>query len=202
MRISHTKQDIATAALKLFLKHGYEGTSLNQIASQVGITKPAIYHHFKSKDQLFHEVLSLFFREMDQWSKARFRTCKSAKDLLRTFFELLTGFKETADRLLGKQKGKSQYSFLEVFLSASKKDPSIRRRMEEGFIHTRSFLKEELLKAQRKGEIRKDMDCETLAFMLHALIEGTGLISYIDKSVNRDTISKEMFDNIWKMVSK
>ncbi len=202
MRKTHTKQEIATAALRLFLQNGYEKTSLNQIAGQVGITKPAIYHHFRSKDELFHEVLSLFFREMGNWSQARFETCRNVKDLLRTFFQMLTGFKETADKLLGKQKGKTQYSFLEVFLSASKKDPSIRRRMEEGFIHTRSFLKGELLKAQRKGEIRKDVDCETLAFMIHALIEGTGLIGYIDESVNREAMSKRMFDSTWKMMSK
>jgi AcrR family transcriptional regulator len=201
MRQTQTKQHIAKAALRLFLQNGYERTSLNQIAAQVGITKPAIYHHFKNKDELFHEVLSLFFREMGKWSKARFETCRSAKDLLGTFFQMLTGFKETADMLLGKQKGKPQYSFLEVFLSASKKDPSIRRRMEEGFVQTRSFLKEELLKAQGKGEIRNDVDCETLAFMIHALIEGTGLISYIDESVKRESMGKRMFDNTWKMVS-
>ena len=202
MRKTHTKQEIAIAALRLFLQKGYERTSLNQIAGQVGITKPAIYHHFRSKDELFHEVLSLFFREMSKWSKARFKTCRNVKDLLKSFFQVITGFKETADRLLGKQKGKTQYSFLEVFLSASKKDPSIRRRMEEGFIQTRSFLKGELLKAQRKGEIRKDLDCETLAFMIHALIEGTGLIGYIDESVDREAMGKRMFDNTWKMVSK
>jgi AcrR family transcriptional regulator len=202
MRKTHTKQEIAIAALRLFLQKGYERTSLNQIASQVGITKPAIYHHFRSKDELFHEVLSLFFREMGKWSKARFKTCRNVKDLLKSFFQVITGFKETADRLLGKQTGKTQYSFLEVFLSASKKDPSIRRRMEEGFIQTRSFLKGELLKAQRNGEIRKDLDCETLAFMIHALIEGTGLIDYIDESIDRETMSKRMFNSTWKMVSK
>lgn len=202
MRRTHTKQEIAITALRLFLQNGYERTSLNQIAAEVGITKPAIYHHFKNKDQLFHEVLSLFFREMGKWSKTRFETCRNVKDLLKTFFQMLTGFKETADMLLGKQKGKTQYSFLEVFLSASKKDPSIRRRMEEGFVQTRLFLKQELLKAQRKGEIRKDVDCETLAFMIHALIEGTGLISYIDESVDRGSMGKRMFDNTWKMVSR
>jgi len=202
MHKTQTKQHIAITALRLFLQNGYERTSLNQIAAQVGITKPAIYHHFKSKDELFHEVLSLFFREMGKWSKARFETCRNVKDLLKTFFQMLTGFKETADMLLGKQKGKTQYSFLEVFLSACKKDPSIRQRMEQGFVQTRSFLKDQLQKAQRKGEIRADIDCETLAFQIHALIEGTGLISYIDESVNRESMGKRMFDNTWKMVSR
>jgi len=202
MRTTHTKKQIAKAALQLFLQNGYERTSLNQIAARVGITKPAIYHHFRNKDELFHEVLSLFFQEMGKWSKARFEACKDVKDLLGSFFEMLTGFRETANRLLGKQKGRAQYSFLEVLLSACKKDPSIRQRMEQGFIQTRNFLKGELLKAQKKGQIRKDIDCETLAFQIHALIEGTGLIGYIDKSVDGESMGKKMFENTWKMVSR
>ena len=46
-----TKENIVKTALQLFLQNGYEKTSLNHIAREVGITKPAIYHHFKNKDE-------------------------------------------------------------------------------------------------------------------------------------------------------
>ncbi len=197
-----TKQYIAETALRLFLQNGYEKTSMNHIASEVGITKPAIYHHFKNKDQLFHEVLSLFFREMGRWSKSRFESCKTLKELLRAFFGSLESFREVAEILLGKQKGKARYSFLELFLAASRKDPALRTRIEEGFLKTRGFLKEELLKAQRRGEIRKDVDCEVLALQIHALIEGTGVISYLDKTVDLEITGERMFDNVWKMLKK
>lgn len=197
-----TKEGIARTALRLFLQQGYEKTSLNQIAQKVGISKPAIYHHFKNKDELFHEVLSLFFYEMGRWSKSRFQSCKTLKELLRAFFGSLASFTEVADLLLGKPKRKTQYSFLELFLAASRKDPAIRRRMEEGFLQTRKFLKEELFKAQRRGEIRKDVDCEMLAFQIHALIEGTGVISYLDKTVDLEKIGEEMFANTWKMLKR
>jgi AcrR family transcriptional regulator len=197
-----TKQNIVKTALRLFLERGYERTSLNDIAGEVGITKPAIYHHFRNKDELFHEVLSFFFEEMGRWSRARFASCKSLKDLLRAFFQSLASFREVAEILLGKQKKKTSYSFLEVFLAASKKDPSIQERIENGFLLTRQFLKDELVKAQKKGEIRGDIDCETFAFQIHALIEGTGLISYLDKSVDIEAIGEKMFGNIWKMLRR
>jgi len=40
-------------ALKHFAKEGYEGASLNNIASEAGIKKPSIYAHYKGKDDLF-----------------------------------------------------------------------------------------------------------------------------------------------------
>ena len=198
----HTKENIVKTALELFLQNGYEKTSMNDIAREVGITKPAIYHHFKNKDQLFHEVLSFFFEEMGKWSRSRFGSCKTLKDLLKAFFQSLKSFKEVADVLLGKKEESTPYSFLEFFLSASKKDPTIQKRIEAGFLHSRKFLKEKLLEAQRKGEIRKDINCKIYAFQIHAIIEGTGLISYLDKSIDIETIGEKMFNNIWKMLKK
>jgi AcrR family transcriptional regulator len=197
-----TKESIVKTALELFLQNGYEKTSMNDIAHQVGITKPAIYHHFKNKDELFHEVLSLFFEEMGKWSKSRFGSCKTLKQLLKAFFQSLKSFREVADVLLGKKDESTPYSFLELFLSASRKDPTVQKRIENGFLQSRQFLKEQLVKAQKRGEIRKDINCEAFAFQIHALIEGTGLISYLDKSIDIEAIGEQMFNNIWKMLKK
>lgn len=51
------KEELKKAALKFFALHGYEGTSLNQIAEEVGIKKSSIYSHYKGKDELFLEVV-------------------------------------------------------------------------------------------------------------------------------------------------
>jgi AcrR family transcriptional regulator len=53
-----TRQRILAAALTLFLKQGYHGTSMRQIARQVDITPAAIYNHFPAKEALFIELLS------------------------------------------------------------------------------------------------------------------------------------------------
>lgn len=50
-------EELKKAALKYFTIHGYEGTSLSQIAEDVGIKKQSIYSHFKGKDDLFLAVL-------------------------------------------------------------------------------------------------------------------------------------------------
>jgi AcrR family transcriptional regulator len=43
---------IITAALRLFAKHGVGGTSLGMIADELGVTKAAVYHQFKTKDEI------------------------------------------------------------------------------------------------------------------------------------------------------
>lgn len=47
---------IITAAVELFEKNGYENTTLEEIAQVLGVTKPFIYAHFKSKVQLLAEI--------------------------------------------------------------------------------------------------------------------------------------------------
>jgi AcrR family transcriptional regulator len=55
-----TKERILQVALDLFARSGYEHTGLTQIAKQVGITKPALYYYFHSKEELYAELLDRF----------------------------------------------------------------------------------------------------------------------------------------------
>jgi AcrR family transcriptional regulator len=49
---SAAKTRVITAALELFSKHGISGTSLQMIADDIGVTKAAVYHQFKTKDEI------------------------------------------------------------------------------------------------------------------------------------------------------
>ena len=46
------------AALKLFLQTGYDGTSMQAVADEAGVTKPVVYACFDSKDDLFRSLLA------------------------------------------------------------------------------------------------------------------------------------------------
>ena len=54
-----TRERILDVALDLFTEQGYDGTSLRQIAEQLGVTKAALYYHFESKEDI---LLALHMR--------------------------------------------------------------------------------------------------------------------------------------------
>jgi AcrR family transcriptional regulator len=49
---------VLDAALKLFLRSGYDGTSMQAVADEAGVTKPVVYACFDSKDDLFRSLLA------------------------------------------------------------------------------------------------------------------------------------------------
>ena len=52
-------------ALELFAEQGYEKTSLREIAERLGVTKAALYYHFKSKEDIVHSFTDDYFAEID-----------------------------------------------------------------------------------------------------------------------------------------
>src|SRR3989304_1770278 len=54
----HPRQEILRSAHQLFLKNGFHGTSMRQIALEARIAVGGIYNHFASKDEIFLAVLS------------------------------------------------------------------------------------------------------------------------------------------------
>lgn len=68
------REKILNTATQLFIQKGSEKTSMQDIAQTAGISKGAIYHHFKSKDEIILAVIrsrqELMEEEMKQWLKA------------------------------------------------------------------------------------------------------------------------------------
>ena len=56
-RDKKTKERILEEALKLFSQSGYMGTSMNDIAARLGVTKAALYKHYKSKQEILDSII-------------------------------------------------------------------------------------------------------------------------------------------------
>ncbi|EEL49330.1 MULTISPECIES: TetR/AcrR family transcriptional regulator [Bacillus cereus group] len=73
-----TANRIKAVALSHFARYGYEGTSLANIAQEVGIKKPSIYAHFKGKEELYficleaalQKDLQCFTDDMEKFSES------------------------------------------------------------------------------------------------------------------------------------
>jgi TetR/AcrR family transcriptional repressor of mexJK operon len=56
-RSARKRQAIIAAATELFLRHGYLGTSMDQVTAAAAVSKPTVYKFFADKEQLFTEIV-------------------------------------------------------------------------------------------------------------------------------------------------
>src|ERR1051325_407117 len=56
--MSSRRDELTRIAARLFAEHGYQGTSLADLADELGVQKPSLYHHIASKEDLLWAVAS------------------------------------------------------------------------------------------------------------------------------------------------
>jgi len=59
-----TRERMLDAAVELFHRHSYAGTSLQMIADELGLTKGAIYHHFRTREDLLRAIVTPMLDEL------------------------------------------------------------------------------------------------------------------------------------------
>jgi AcrR family transcriptional regulator len=60
----NNKDKIFNVSIDLFSKFGYDGVSIRQIASEVGIKESSIYNHYKSKEAILDSILNYYIEQM------------------------------------------------------------------------------------------------------------------------------------------
>src|SRR5246500_3795600 len=93
---AHARQDtrarIQSVALELFAEQGYDKTSLREIAERLGVTKAALYYHFKSKEDILHSLVEHYFGEVDSlvaWASQQPRTPAVRAEILSRYLDLV-----------------------------------------------------------------------------------------------------------------
>jgi AcrR family transcriptional regulator len=107
-----TVQRILNASLRLFIGQGYERTSIQDITEALGdLTKGAIYHHFKSKEDILFAVVDRMFARQDKdWQNiASDQSMTGAEKLTAIFLQSVSTteqlqFFKTAPNLLDNPK--------------------------------------------------------------------------------------------------
>ncbi|MCX4748263.1 TetR/AcrR family transcriptional regulator [Kitasatospora sp. NBC_01287] len=85
---SGTRARIIAVALELFSEQGYEKTSLREIADRLGVTKAALYYHFKTKDDIVHGIVATMAAPIDEtiaWGEQQTWSPAVRDELVRRF---------------------------------------------------------------------------------------------------------------------
>ncbi|MDQ2587004.1 TetR family transcriptional regulator [Saccharothrix yanglingensis] len=77
------RDQILAAAAELFARHGFHGVGIDDIGAAVGISGPALYRHFRSKDAMLGEMLTQISERLLEGGVARVETSSGPADALR-----------------------------------------------------------------------------------------------------------------------
>ena len=93
-----TVEKILDAAERLFLERGYEHTTIQDIVDELGgLTKGAVYHHFKSKEEILDAVSDRMFFRNDPFEAVRSRTDLNGLGKLREAILIYNADEESAE---------------------------------------------------------------------------------------------------------
>jgi len=155
------KDTIIDETLKLFSLKGYNNTSIQDILAAAGASKGGFYNHFKSKEDLFFQVLE---KARKIWRKRNLEGLDNSKSPLESVEQLLRNYK---DRYL---KDSSSFPggciFITLSVELNDQDPSLFSEINKGFIGLKQMILRLLVDAQRNGGLRTGIDPETVTEVL------------------------------------
>jgi AcrR family transcriptional regulator len=140
------RERIYQAARQLFQAHGFEATTVEQIAEAADVAQATLFNHFQSKGALLREMTGEVFEEIEAIIQEQLSRPGSVQ-------ERLAGFADRCALGLSQWKGLAHHVLLELARSSTRLGEAIPHieRVHEPFV---ALLEE----GRRKGEVARDVD--------------------------------------------
>ena len=162
-----TRSRLLRAAFREFHRFGYRGADLGRILETAGLTKGALYYHFRSKKDLAYAVIEENVRE---WIAQRWlQPLAGSRDPLQSMAELAR-WGERSATAAGMSLG-CPLNRLSQELSGT--DEGFRQRLAAIFQGWRAEVEALLAAAQERGVVRADADVAAAATFIVAAWEGS-----------------------------
>jgi AcrR family transcriptional regulator len=152
------------AALRVFWSKGYEGASLTELTTAMGITRPSLYAAFGNKEALFNKALDLYERDKLAYVSAALEAPTAA---------------EVVERMLGgvlelQTAGSDPKGCLGVISSVAcgTEAESVRAEVLKRRRSADAALLERMRRAKAEGDLPEDMTAEAAVGYLSAVIQG------------------------------
>jgi len=195
-KVKTGKEAICRKALELILLRGYQNTSLNDIAEALSVTKGAVYHHFKSKEDLYGQALEMFFSDPPE---RQVPADRGLKPVLEEFFRDIYRRREEVQKLVGSREDHAIILLYSFLYEATRKFPEFQDVMDRRDHQRQLFLSALIEQAIKAGEIRKDLDPDLTAFEIEALMQQLIYLSFVNPRIKKDEeFLLRLFDNYWK----
>ncbi|MBX6323040.1 MAG: TetR/AcrR family transcriptional regulator [Rhodospirillaceae bacterium] len=155
-------------AMELFWARGYNGTSITDLTSAMGINPPSLYAAFGSKAQLFQEAVALYgeIEGAPVWKPLK--EAPTAREAVAGFLRASA----TAFARRGKPRG---CLVILGALHANETNMDVCRRLRSLRARNLSLLEERLRHGVAGGELPRDLDCRAVARFVMAVQQGMSI---------------------------
>jgi AcrR family transcriptional regulator len=189
MKRSHeTRGKIIYAALELFVRKGYHGTSIDEITRKVGLTKGALYSHFKSKGELLLRIIQEFdTRYLDQLILAVSTYPGNALEKLNHAISFSSNFAlHNLDLCV----------FLTALTSELNADVDFEPALKQAYRRYQRFISELIAQGIRQGLIKTELDPDLGAWTFMAIHDGV-LHQWV---LNRDRVDGKEYVRTFRTI--
>jgi AcrR family transcriptional regulator len=153
------RKKIVETAYCLTLERGYRGTTMEEIARKLGVTKPALYQYFPGKESLYAAVAERCRQEMSGLLERSYRD-RNIREGSAALFEALA---EVVPRF--------NEMFAEMLLLAAH-NGQMREILRQDRIEDLRIVQQFIARQQEEGLVSRVLDPRTLAIACDALING------------------------------
>ncbi len=166
-----TRQALIESAFRVFRTKGYSKTTLQDIANDAGVTRGAVYWHFKNKPDIFGKLMDHAFKPVETFFEGILESTTSPVEILIKFMEAW----------LSRATSQSHFraAFEIVFLMTEWSEELMPYKMEYRAMELKFMqdLEEIFQKGINEGTFRSDLDPHTAAVYYYANIFGLAQIS-------------------------
>ncbi len=193
----NTKEHILKTSLLLFLQKSYKEVTMREIVEKTGLSKGAFYHYFVSKEDLFKEIVLLFF-SMGVIDYSRF-----PKDSLAAFYkEYLDVIGQSFKKLYALFDSKEEHTAsLNIFLlmfEAISKFPEFLEMERKQYLEAVDAWKKVIAHAKESVEIQSESTDKQIADLFLYCTDGVFLrfVNSENNTTYRESLSLA-FDSIY-----
>ncbi len=169
-RGAKSRTELTSIAIDCFARYGFQGTSIDRIASIAGVTKGAIYYHFRDKDDLLEAAVRDRIAEFENRVQNACAGLGPA-DALRRIAEVCIDHAEAGDH--------SRF-VISMSVEAIDTNAEVSDLLRDMMRRFRSFLRNVVRNAQENGEFSKDVDADTIAAGYTGAVLGAEIQYYQD----------------------
>lgn len=176
--MNETREYILKTSLLLFLQKSYKEVTMREIVEKTGLSKGAFYHYFKSKEELYREILTMMF-SLGDVNYAQF-----PQESLEEFYKQYLLFTEESNKQLNQlfstnENDSLSLNFFLIMFEAMAKYPEFLSMEYEEYRRGIAAWSKVIQTAKDSGEIRSVSSNENIANLFLQTTDGS-FIRYLN----------------------